>query len=118
MAGGTGAGIAASQWQMVGIGDFNGDGTADVLARSASTGALWLYPGNGRGGWLTPVRVGLGWNALTAVMSAGDLNGDRTPDVLARDASGALLLYPRSGSGTWLSVVRVGTGWNAINAIF
>ncbi|WP_240629870.1 FG-GAP-like repeat-containing protein, partial [Specibacter cremeus] len=34
------------------VGDFNGDGRQDVMAREASTGYLWLYPGNGTGGWL------------------------------------------------------------------
>ncbi|MFK0002133.1 S8 family peptidase, partial [Paenarthrobacter sp. NPDC090522] len=32
--------------------DFNGDGNSDVLARDTN-GVLWLYPGNGSGGWLT-----------------------------------------------------------------
>jgi hypothetical protein len=103
---------------LVGPGDFTGDGTADVLAREASTGYLWLYPGNGTGGWKARVRVGTGWNGLSRIMSPGDLNGDRTADVVARDSSGYLWLYPRSASGTWLTRVRLGSGWNGINAIF
>jgi FG-GAP-like repeat len=103
---------------LVGPGDFNGDGTADVLARESSTGYLWLYPGNGTGGWKSRVRVGTGWNGLSRIMSPGDLNGDRTADVVARDSSGYLWLYPRSGSGTWLTRVRIGSGWNGINALF
>ncbi|WP_035776436.1 FG-GAP-like repeat-containing protein [Arthrobacter sp. H5] len=103
---------------IVGPGDMNGDGTADVLARQTSTGDLWLYPGNGRGGWLPRVLVGFGWNAMTAIMGPGDFNGDRTADVLARDRSGILWLYPRSASGTWLPRVQIGSGWNGINAIF
>ena len=82
---------------IVGPGDLTGDGRADLLAREPSTGYLWLYPGNGRGGWLPRVRVGTGWNGMTALTSAGDLNGDRAPDVLARDRSGDLWLYPRTG---------------------
>ena len=42
------------------VGDVNGDGAHDVVARKAATGDLWLYPGNGRGGWLPPTRVGPG----------------------------------------------------------
>jgi hypothetical protein len=34
--------------QILGAGDYNGDGAADLIARSAS-GGLWLYPGNGLG---------------------------------------------------------------------
>ncbi len=99
-------------------GDVDGDGLLDVLAREASTGSLWLYPGNGAGGWLPRVRIGTGWNSMTAVASAGDLNGDRTPDLLARDRSGVLWLYPRNATGSWLPRARVGGGWNSINAIF
>lgn len=103
---------------IVGPGDFNGDGRADILARQASTGYLWLYPGNGTGGWLPRVRVGTGWNSFTALASAGDLNGDRTADVLARDRLGVLWLYPGSGTGTWLPRQPAGTGWNGINLLF
>jgi hypothetical protein len=108
-------------WQvfngLVGAGDVNGDGSADVLARERSTGNLWLYPGNGAGGWLPRVRVGTGWNVMTALAGPGDLNGDRTSDLLARDAGGTLWLYPGNGAGGWLPRVRVGTGWNALNAV-
>jgi hypothetical protein len=103
---------------IVGPGDLTGDGTADVLARQPSNGYLWLYPGNGRGGWLPRIRVGTGWNRMTAVASAGDLNGDRVPDVLARDRSGILWLHPRSATGTWLPRVRLGAGWNTVSALF
>ncbi|WP_377959667.1 FG-GAP-like repeat-containing protein [Arthrobacter flavus] len=103
---------------IVGPGDFNGDGRVDVLARDRATGYLWLYPGNGTGGWLPRSRVGHGWNSMTAVMSPGDFNGDRTADVLARDSQGILWLYPGNGSGGWLPRVQVGTGWNGLNLIF
>lgn len=54
----------------VGIGDFNGDRTADVLAREASTGILRLYPGNGTGGWLARVRADSGWNGMDRLFRA------------------------------------------------
>jgi hypothetical protein len=103
---------------IVGPGDVNGDGAADVLARRASTGDLWLYPGNGTGGWKPAVRIGTGWTGMTAIMSPGDLDGDRVPDVVARDRAGVLWLYPRTASGSWKPRVQLGTGWNSLNALF
>ncbi|WP_447924846.1 FG-GAP repeat domain-containing protein [Georgenia muralis] len=99
-------------------GDFNGDARNDVLARVRSTGELWLYPGNGRGGWLPRVKVGVGWNGMSALVGPGDFNGDRNTDVLAREAAtGRLVLYPGNGRGGWLPRVPYGTGWNAMNAL-
>ena len=101
-----------------GPGDFNGDGAVDVLARRADTGQLWLYPGNGRGGWLAPVRVGVGWQIMDALLGPGDFNGDGAVDVLARRAdTGQLWLYPGNGRGSWLAPVRVGVGWGSLNAL-
>ncbi|HET6653397.1 MAG TPA: FG-GAP-like repeat-containing protein [Nocardioides sp.] len=104
--------------RLIGAGDVNGDGRADVLARESSTGYLWLYPGNGSGGWLPRVRIGTGWNGMTAISSPGDLTGDRVVDVVARDRNGDLWLYARTASGGWRTRVLIGTGWNGINAIF
>ncbi len=54
---------------------------------------------------------------MTALMSAGDLDGNRVPDLVARDSAGNLWLYPRSTTG-WQARRLLGTGWNITNAIF
>lgn len=95
---------------MVAPGDFDGDGHPDVLARDSS-GTLWLYPGNGSGGWGARRAVGSGWNALVRIVSVGDFNGDGTADILATDTSGRLLLYPGNGHGGWLPTSVIGSGW-------
>ncbi|WP_269045151.1 glycoside hydrolase family 3 N-terminal domain-containing protein [Paenarthrobacter sp. Z7-10] len=96
--------------------DFNGDGHPDVLARDGA-GLLWLYPGDGHGGWLSRIRVGSGWNGFTGLVGPGDFNGDGRPDVLARDGAGLLWLYPGNGHGGWLSRIRVGSGWNGFTGL-
>ncbi|WP_306926935.1 FG-GAP-like repeat-containing protein [Arthrobacter globiformis] len=101
---------------VVPAGDLNSDGKADVLARD-SGGTLWLYPGNGRGGWLARTKVGAGWNVMNSLVGAGDLTGDRRDDVLARDSAGTLWVYPGNGRGGWLARIRVGGGWNVMNSI-
>jgi peptidoglycan/xylan/chitin deacetylase (PgdA/CDA1 family) len=98
--------------------DFDGDGKADLMARDATTGELWLYPGNGRGGWLTPTRIGRGWQGMDALVSPGDFNGDGKADLMARDATtGELWLYPGNGRGGWLTPTRIGRGWQGMDAL-
>ncbi|UOD80466.1 S8 family serine peptidase [Paenarthrobacter ureafaciens] len=98
------------------ITDFNGDGKPDVLVRDTA-GALWLYPGNGSGGWLAARQIGSGWNVMTAIEAPGDFNGDGKADVIARDSKGTLWLYPGNGSGGWLAARQIGSGWNVMSAI-
>ncbi|MCC3764635.1 VCBS repeat-containing protein [Glycomyces sp. TRM65418] len=99
-------------------GDLNGDGFADLIGRVASNGELYLYPGNGQGGHSAPIRIGTGWNAMSAIVSGHDFNGDGTVDVLAREKStGYLWLYAGRGNGAIGSRVRIGTGWNSMREI-
>ncbi len=96
--------------------DFNSDGHADVIARD-TLGNLWLYPGSGVSSWLPRVKVGIGWNGMTAIVAPGDFSGDGHPDLLARDSLGNLWLYPGSGKSSWLAKVKVGIGWNGMTAL-
>ncbi|MFD4370742.1 FG-GAP-like repeat-containing protein [Streptomyces sp. NPDC058486] len=98
-------------------GDFSGDRKADLLARNAA-GALYLYRGNGAGGFQAGVKIGTGWGGFTAVVTPGDFTGDGKPDVLARTSAGELYLYKGSGTGGFQSGrTKVGTGWNGFTAV-
>ncbi|MDQ0863161.1 VCBS repeat-containing protein [Arthrobacter globiformis] len=96
--------------------DFNGDGRADIVSRD-STGTLWLYRGNGTGGFLTRTKVGTGWNSMTSIISSGDFNNDRKADVIARSSTGLLYLYKGNGLGGFSSRIQIGSGWNSFTAI-
>jgi Tachylectin/FG-GAP-like repeat len=98
-------------------GDFSGDGNPDVLARTQA-GALLMYRGNGRGGWLTGrgEPIGAGWQPFTALASGGDFSGDGKPDILARPPDGTLRLYRGTGTGGFVdNGVAVGSGWNTLS---
>lgn len=97
-------------------GDFDGDGKGDVVARDSS-GALYLYAGDGTGGWKPAKTIGQGWNVFDSIVSPGDFNGDGTNDILAREPGGALYLYPGNGSGGWLPRVAVGQGWQVMDTL-
>jgi len=98
----------------MGAGDFNGDGHADLFAREAS-GQMWLYPGDGKGGWLPRISVGTGWQGMTAMAAVGDVTGDGHDDLFARDATGQLWLYPGNGAGWFLDRVSAGNAWAGLS---
>jgi len=58
--------LASGGWNpyvsITGVGDWDGDGAPDLLARK-SDGSMWLFAGNGTGGFGTIVRIGGGWSA-------------------------------------------------------
>jgi hypothetical protein len=111
--------IAASltTYSLVGVGDFDGDHTSDVLFRNNLTGDLGYYHiVNGQNGGYQ----GIGSSSTNyAVVATGDFDRDGTSDILFRDATGDLGFYrmshgavagwtPVGGSSTAYEVVGVG----------
>lgn len=90
--------------------DFNGDGAPDLVARDSS-GALWLYPGNGAGRLQTRSVLGSGWQGMRSIIATPDFSGDGHADILAYDAGGRLWLYRGTGTGRLLSGIQIGSGW-------
>ena len=98
------------------LSDFNKDSRADMVARDKA-GTLWLYPGNGIGGFLARKSMGAGWNTFNTFITPGDLNADGNGDVLARDKAGTMWLYPGNGIGGFKGRTSMGGGWNIFTAI-
>lgn len=99
--------------------DVDEDGGPDVIARRTSDRALLLYRGDDMGG-LQPTGTGItgNWGFANLMISAGDWDGDRHADVLARRASdGALLLYSGNGRGGMSSGRVIGTHWDTRDRI-
>ncbi len=92
-------------------GDFDGDGSRDLVAVRSRDGALLLYPGDGSGGFRAARVIGWsGWNAMSAVRGVGDITGDGRDDLLARRAAdGALLVYRVVQSARFTTPLRAGT---------
>ncbi len=114
-----GASIGAGWSSMTAIlhvGDFDGDGAGDLMAR-ATDGTLWLYPTNGAGSWKSARQIGVGWSGFTALFGPGDFDSLGAPDVLARTSDGRLFLYGGNGSGGWASSYQIGQGWNALTQL-
>jgi hypothetical protein len=123
---GNGQGGFASSAQKIGAGwagfltvfsrgDFSGDGKNDLMAVSKD-GGLYLYPGNGSGGFAgIGQRIGNGWGGFLSVFCPGDFSGDHRTDVMALTSAGDLVLYRGNGRGGWASggAQKVGAGWSA-----
>lgn len=103
-------------------GDFNGDRTADLLART-STGLLEVFAGSRctAGPMQAPVRVAAtsGWNQFSRLVSPGDLDRDGANDLLAQWPDGDLFLYRGKAEVTGTATapglhpaIRIAGGWN------
>jgi Ca2+-binding RTX toxin-like protein len=90
-----------TDWKIVGTGDFNGDGTSDILWRSdAGIVTDWLGTANGgfSANWDNFASgVPFDWKAV----SIGDFNGDGRDDVLWRNDSGQVTDWLANANGSF-----------------
>ncbi|MFF1509183.1 FG-GAP repeat domain-containing protein [Streptomyces sp. NPDC058326] len=101
-------------------GDVNGDGKADVIARTPA-GQLYVYIATGDVTKPLGARilVGSGWGAYDQLVGLGDGNGDGLADMYARDRNGTLWFYTGTGDKNHPFATRksIGGGWNTYNQI-
>ena len=79
-----------ASWGIIGVGDFNGDGNADLLWRNTNgTVSEWLMHGSTviDSSALTSNGVGVSVAGNWQVAEIGDFNGDHNSDILWRDAN-------------------------------
>jgi hypothetical protein len=88
---------ATTTWQIVGTGDFNGDGKWDILWRDGSGNvAIWEMNGTTV---LNPNTAGVG-NVPTnwSIVGTGDFNGDGKSDILWHDSIGDVAIWEMNGT--------------------
>jgi hypothetical protein len=95
--------------QVLGAGDFDGNGYGDVIARDVQ-GRLWLYPGVGNGRLGARRQIGTGWQIFNQIIGDVDWNGDGHLDLLARTFDGRMWFYAGDGHGGYSSRVPTVAG--------
>jgi len=110
----TALGTVPSNWQVVNVGDFNGDGNVDLLFRDSNFGTVAIWFLNSSGTVQSTATVGVvptssGWT----IVDTGDYNGDGMSDILWTDTSGDLAIWFMNGAtiSSTAGLGNVGTSW-------
>jgi hypothetical protein len=82
----------------VAVGDFNGDGSPDLVVAYQDPGGVSVLLGNGDGSFQQALPVVVGFGVFS--LAVGDFNGDGRPD-LVLPGPGSVSLFLGNGDGTF-----------------
>jgi hypothetical protein len=111
----SGLGNVPSNFVVQGVGDFNGDGSIDILWRDTNTGTISIWFTNGT--QVTSAGVVSAVPSSWSIAQVGDYNGDGKSDILWLDSAGDLAVWLMNGTTVISSagVSNVGTTWQVQN---
>lgn len=105
-------GMHATNWSIGGLGDFNHDGTSDIIWRSAVTGQVdqWqMQDGN----WSRSIDLGANKGTDWQLAGIGDFNNDGTSDVLWRNTATSQVDQWQMLNGNWSNSIDLGANKGA-----
>ena len=114
----TGVGSTAARLDTVtGIGDWNGDGTGDVLVRYRKSGEFEIRGIDDNGGMSTVLKEGNGrFASETSLTGSADLTGDGLRDLIIITATGVVKVVPRQDDG-FDKAHAISQEWTASRAV-
>ncbi|WGL51519.1 FG-GAP-like repeat-containing protein [Nocardioides sp. BP30] len=87
------------------VGDLNGDGHNDLVAKimkaGKNRGRLSVYLGRGNGTFVRKAQPTVDLSDVTGLAGPGDITGDGHPDLLARHTNGTIVTLPGTGTGAF-----------------
>ncbi|MGG5257989.1 FG-GAP-like repeat-containing protein [Phycicoccus avicenniae] len=99
------------------VGDVDGDGYADAVARTTA-GDLVGLRGRGDGSFArVSARIGTGWGGLNLIQPVGDYTNDGVPDLVGRLPDGTLKVYAMTRDFRFAWSLPIGTGWQGARSI-
>ncbi|MBQ9787759.1 MAG: hypothetical protein IJW33_06290 [Lentisphaeria bacterium] len=100
--------------EVIGLGDFNGDGETDLLMKTTSGDIGCFYTDGPKTGWNYFQSVGKEWE----VVAVGDFNDDGRSDLVLKHDAGFAGCWLTNVDGTvaWSSLDTIGSGYKIIGA--
>jgi hypothetical protein len=102
--------------QILDVGDWDRNGTAEVVVRVGDGDPLVLYPGLGNGRFGQGRSLGSGWKSVTRLAAVGDVTGDGFPDLLGATPSGTTI-FPGAGNNAFHAPVLAPASMRTYNQI-
>ena len=121
------SGDPGAGWQLVGAGDFGGNGNSDLVYWNSSTGGVtvYYYDGTTYTGSYASLKAQPGWK----VVAVADVNGNGTPDLIWQNIGDSqynanavtVNYYGGAGGATyegwnWINQAGEPSGWNVVGA--
>ncbi|XVU25671.1 FG-GAP repeat domain-containing protein [Actinoplanes sp. CA-054009] len=119
--GGRGSVAIPGNWNrfnaIVHTGDLTGDGQADLLAREASTGRLFRFTGNGKGGFSSAAAYPNTYKGVSRFVGPGDITGDGKADLILIYGTTMYAWYGNGSGGFTPGLHLIGSGYLGFNTI-
>ena len=102
---------------VMGVGDWNGDGKGDLIARDRDGDRLVLLPGLGNGQFKAGVVMSSGWKPFVNLVAVGDVTGDGRPDLVGNIKDGRLTIFPGAGGAKFQAPILAPASLRTFNQI-